>query len=278
MNTALPNARRLGLAIVAFALHAGVGCWAAPPTQPGTPSARPLAPAATKPVLPVAVKSLVGKDGAGRLVRRVIVVQPKTIQPKQILGHPVGAPSPAAEKAAAKAPVAPEHIRKLVHKAAGEYQVDPLLVEAVISVESNYNPHAISPKGARGLMQLMPGTAAQLGVRNAFDMEENIRGGVKFLKQLQETYKDERLVLAAYNAGPGAVNRYQWIPPYRETQEYVWKVGSRYGAARRAAANSPAPRKNATENAEAKSAPAEPQYRRLVSYTDAQGRLYLSTQ
>ncbi len=85
-------------------------------------------------------------------------------------------------------------------------------------------------------MQLTPPTARMLGVNNSFDPGENIEAGVKYLKSLQDLYKDDRLALAAYNAGPGAVDKYKWIPPYPETQKYVENVGKRYDAARQAAA------------------------------------------
>ena len=111
------------------------------------------------------------------------------------------------------------------------HNVDPLLVQSVIQVESNYNHYAVSPKGAEGLMQLMPGTARMLGVSNSFDPAENIEAGVKYLRYLQSVYQDDRLALAAYNAGPKAVDKYKGAPPYPETQDYVNQVGQRYQTA-----------------------------------------------
>ena len=121
-----------------------------------------------------------------------------------------------------------EQFEPLVREHAARQSLRPDLVRAVIQVESGFNPWARSPKGAMGLMQLMPGTARELGVRNAYDPAENIRGGTAYLRQLLDKYDgNEELALAAYNAGSGAVDRYgRRVPPYRETKDYVRKVGS----------------------------------------------------
>ncbi len=151
-----------------------------------------------------------------------------------------------------------------VRQTAQRYEVDPLLVDSVIRAESNYNPFAVSSKGAQGLMQLMPGTARRFSVSNSFDPAENIDGGVRYLTYLLKLFGNERspeqLALAAYNAGEGAVFKYGGVPPYPETTQYVKKVV--HGVqARRAAVPEPP----------------EPLRPRVVEFVDAQGVVHIQT-
>jgi len=119
-------------------------------------------------------------------------------------------------------------VRQHIEDTATRFGVDRNLVDAVAWQESRYNPHAISTAGAIGVMQLMPGTARQLGVRNPHDVEQNVVGGTAYLRQQLERFGNNvPLALAAYNAGPGAVIKYGGIPPYRETQNYVRQIMQR---------------------------------------------------
>ena len=197
------------------------------------------------------VASVVRADPrTGRLVRKVSVT-----------------PSATAKKAQPVAKVVAPAVADYVQQTAERYQVDPLLVHSVIEVESNYNPLAVSPKGARGLMQLMPGTARRLAVKDSLDPFENIDGGVRYLKHLLTVFgeEDPRLALAAYNAGQGAVTRHGGVPPYPETERYIQRVGSKYDVARRAM------------ESQARPAAPPPEHPPIEQYVDAEGRLHVRT-
>ena len=196
----------------------------------------------------------------GRLVRSVII-NPKVIPPKVITGGDKTSQAVSGSVA----------VDDLVEQAAKSYDLDPLLVHSVIQVESNYNPYAISNKGAEGLMQLIPATARRFGAANSFNARDNIDAGVRYLKYLKNIFGDDRLALAAYNAGEGAVAKYGWIPPYAETQQYVYRVGKKYGEARRAAVQKPAP--VAVQPVK----PPVEEHPKLEQYQDEQGRVYLRT-
>jgi hypothetical protein len=119
----------------------------------------------------------------------------------------------------------PLDLNEVVNSASGRYRLDPDLVNSVIKAESGFNVRAVSPKGAQGLMQLMPGTASQLGVPNAFDPQANVEGGTKYLRELLERYNFDLVkALAAYNAGPQRVEQFGGVPPYHETRVYVARI------------------------------------------------------
>lgn len=117
----------------------------------------------------------------------------------------------------------------IIIEAANRYQVDPAIVKAIIMAESSYNPKAVSKKGAKGLMQLMPKTAAELGVKDSFNPVYNINGGVRYYKKMLNQFNgDVKLALAAYNAGSRKVKKYQGIPPFKATRYYIKKVFKYY--------------------------------------------------
>jgi hypothetical protein len=120
-------------------------------------------------------------------------------------------------------------LNQVVDTASAAYHLDPDLVNSVIHAESGFNSHAVSPKGARGLMQLMPGTANRLGVNDAFDPQANVTGGSRYLRELLERYNFDLVkALAAYNAGPQRVEQYRGVPPFRETRAYVARIVHEY--------------------------------------------------
>lgn len=126
-------------------------------------------------------------------------------------------------------PVPDTPLEPMIEKSAQEHGIDPGLVRLVIQKESGYNPQAVSPKGAMGLMQLMPGTASLLGVQDPFNPAQNIDGGVRYLKQCMDRFNNNVcLALAAYNAGPGNVEKYQGVPPFAETRNYVANIMQEY--------------------------------------------------
>ncbi|MFB3777430.1 MAG: lytic transglycosylase domain-containing protein [Bryobacteraceae bacterium] len=161
-------------------------------------------------------------------------------------------------------------VPEFVRKAAELHDVDPLLVHSVIKAESAYNPFALSPKGARGLMQLMPATARRFGVSNSYSMTENVSAGVRYLRYLMDMFGDTKLAVAAYNAGEEAVIRYGGVPPYRETQNYVRTVSAAYDGAREIGLEQAA---QATEPVET----SEPVCRPIEQYLDREGNLYIRT-
>ena len=149
-------------------------------------------------------------------------------------------------------------LNQVVNEASDRYRLDPDLVTSVIKAESAFNARAVSPKGAQGLMQLMPGTASQLGVPNAFDPQANVEGGTRYLRELLERYNFDLVkALAAYNAGPERVERFGGVPPYYETRTYVARIvkdfnKKKIAQQRAAGANKPAASANHTTKTQTK--------------------------
>jgi soluble lytic murein transglycosylase-like protein len=185
--------------------------------------------AAEPPTQPQRIRSVVKTDArTGKLVRSVIVA-PKPVALTLELRKPdTSGPAVSGVLKVLETPRETTPLDAAVEKIAAEHSLPPELIHSVIKVESNYNRYAVSPKGASGYMQLIPSTARRFGVADVFDTVENIQAGAKYLKYLLDLYKgDYPRALAAYNAGEGAVAKYNGIPPYPETQNYVIQVKKR---------------------------------------------------
>ena len=155
-------------------------------------------------------------------------VPPPASSHASVAAPAVSAKSAFAKSGSAKSGPAPP-LNEVVNVASAAYHLDPDLVNSVIHAESGFNARAVSPKGARGLMQLMPATASQLGVNDAFDPQTNVEGGSRYLRELLERYNFDLVkALAAYNAGPERVEQYRGVPPFHETQAYVARIVHEY--------------------------------------------------
>ena len=218
----------------------------------------PNSVAAGLPERPTAVASVVRADPrTGRLVRNFVArVVPGSPQPRS-------------------ASAVSGQFAQTVERIARQNQLPPQLIHSVIRVESNYDPYAVSPKGALGLMQLIPSTARRFGVSDVFDSADNIQGGARYLKYLLGLYKgDNALALAAYNAGEGAVSRYGGVPPFPETRNYVTQVRKRLEET--AAPNETSEPVSAVQRSEAKPAETSPAdtYNPIREVTEADGRVH----
>ena len=143
--------------------------------------------------------------------------------------QPFGSLTNVSSAKATKSYISREAIMNYIKDASDKYGVEEKLISALIKQESGFNPSAVSKAGAKGLMQLMPATARSLGVEDSLDPKQNIDGGVRYLKQMLDKYNGNKiLALAAYNAGPGAVDKYSGVPPYKETQNYVRNILANY--------------------------------------------------
>ena len=222
---------------------------------------------AASPVPPRKVTLVVRPDArSGKLVRSAVVtsraVTPAVIEPRKA--------GEAAEELKAPPAPAPSTFREAIEHVAYQHDLPVQLLHSVIRVESNYNPWAISPAGAQGLMQLIPATARRFGVSNVFNPMQNLQGGARYLRYLLDLYKgDYKLALAAYNAGEGAVARYGGVPPYAETINYLVQIG------RRLEESKPEPKKAPAAEPERRTVEVKPVEvrNRIEEVVDADGRV-----
>jgi soluble lytic murein transglycosylase-like protein len=244
----------------------------------------------TEPVKPIPVRASrrSGKTVAGKVEANKSVTAPKPIQQNLVTptlmtlnaSPAVGSSDPSALRGYT---TGNSQVDNYLISSGKNNGVDPMLLYSVMHQESSFKLNAISPKGARGLMQLMPGTAARFGVTNIFDPRQNIEGGARYLRFLLDRFDgDVNLALAGYNAGEGAVEKYGWrIPPYSETQEYVRRISLRYALLRDPNAALYAPRLNPTQAARLQAKESIPLaiYERTVSTVRLpDGRLQLVSQ
>ena len=213
-------------------------------------------------ILLLAMPVFAGSPPSSRAVKSVVRVNLKS---GRLIRSVVAPPAPR---------IPPAELNAMVNRIAGEQGVEAPLVHSVIVAESNYNPTAVSAKGAQGLMQLIPSTARRFGVSNSFDPADNIQGGVRYLRYLLDYYHgDYTKSIAAYNAGEGAVDKYNGVPPYAETLGYVRTVSQRLTEARRTESNTSA-NSVATTTVQPEVAAARPHIQALVG---ADGLVYLKT-
>jgi len=200
------------------------------------------------------VRTVVRADSkTGRLVRTVV--------------------APVTESQASR--LAPQQLTELVDRIAAQQGVEAPLVQSVIRAESNYNPAAVSPKGAQGIMQLIPSTARRFGVSDTFDVADNIQGGVRYLRFLLDYYHDDYTKsIAAYNAGEAAVDKYKGVPPYAETLGYVRTVAKNLTAERKRQSELNQPNASGDSAAEPNSSVVR---RHIQSYVGADGLIYYRT-
>jgi soluble lytic murein transglycosylase-like protein len=203
-------------------------------------------------------------EKTGHLVRSVAV------EPRVVAAATVEPAEPAQPEAVAVPVTAASDsdLVAMIDRIASEQGVETSLVHSVIRAESNYNPRAVSPKGAGGMMQLIPATAKRFGVTNVFDPKDNVLGGVKYLKFLLDYYHDDYArAIAAYNAGEAAVDRYNGIPPYPETRNYVYSVAKNLKSARE--------ERNTRKTAEAATNVETPKH--IETSVGSDGRIYIGT-
>jgi soluble lytic murein transglycosylase-like protein len=230
--------------------------------------------AASAPDIAQRTTSIVRVDEkSGHLVRSV-AIQPHVVTPIPVEALAADRPLPPPPAPAVDTP----DLIAMIDQIAAEQGVEDSLVHSVIRAESNYNPLAVSPKGALGIMQLIPSTARRFGVQNAFDPRDNVTGGVKYLKFLLDYYHDDYVrAVAAYNAGESAVDKFNGIPPYGETRNYVYSVARNLKAAReQRAARNPAANPGGFASASERN-PAAETYKRIETSVGSDGRIYYRT-